>query len=113
MRSTIFYKSGIMCPEGDGGADKSPVKEEGKGSTGRTEPKDVSEQIAMNDAKKNPFENIPGEREVEKIIENLSDSRWKGWEKWQIVYRTNSGKTITIHFSYDPKNGLFDDFKFK
>ena|GEM_PF-5459122 len=23
MRSTIFYKSGIMCPEGDGGAGKN------------------------------------------------------------------------------------------
>jgi len=45
------------------------------------------------------------------IMENMGDSRWSGWEKWQIAYTTTDSK-ITIHFVYDPIKGLFDDFKF-
>ena len=66
----------------------------------------------MDNTMKNPFD--PGEgNSVSKIIDSLNDERWKGWEKWQVVYRTNSGRNVTIHFSYDPINNLFDDFKFK
>lgn len=88
------------------------VKIEGRGSTGRTIPCDVIEEIAMDNTKRNPFD--PGEGNVaRKIIESLNDERWKDWEKWEIVYRTKYNRNITIHFSYDPINNLFDDFKFK
>ena len=83
-----------------------------KGSTGRTEPKDLYEQIAMENAKKDPFH--PGEGNVVRIVtDELGDKRWSGWEKWEIVFRTNEGRNITIHFDYDPIFELFDDFKFK
>lgn len=88
------------------------VKIEGKGSTGRTTPNDLIEEMVMDSTKKNPFD--PGQgNTVRKVIDSLNDTRWKGWEKWEVVYRTDSGRTVTIHFSYDPVNNLFDDFKFK
>ncbi|WP_185551744.1 hypothetical protein [Listeria booriae] len=88
------------------------VKIEGRGTTGRTEAKNLIEQIGMKSAKQSPFD--PGEgNTVRMIIDNLGDTRWKGWEKWEIVYRTKDGQKATIHFTYDPKNKLFDDFKFK
>lgn len=83
------------------------------GSTGRTLPNDVMEQAAMKDALKNPFKHIQGSKDVKLIFEDLTDERWSGWEKWQIVYKTNDGRNITIHFNYDPVKNLFDDYKFK
>ncbi len=91
---------------------KKEVQIAGRGNTGRTEPKDLVEQMVMESAKKDPFN--PGEgNSVSKIIESLNDERWKGWEKWQIIHRTESGRIVTIHFLFDPDNYLFDDFKFK
>ncbi|WP_448910253.1 RHS repeat domain-containing protein [Holdemania massiliensis] len=88
------------------------VEIEGRGSTGRTKPQDIVEEIAMDNTKKNPFN--PGEgNSVRRVIDELGDERWKNWEKWEVVYRTDSGRKVTIHFSYDPVNHLFDDFKFK
>lgn len=87
------------------------MKEEGRGSTGRTEPNDLEEELAMDGAKRNPFN--PGEGDSsKKIMSNMGDPRWPGWEKWQIVYYLESGRKIVIHFLYDPINKLFDDFKF-
>lgn len=83
-----------------------------KGSTGRTEARDLYEQIAMERAKTNPFD--PGDgNTVRLVVDELGDKRWAGWEKWEIVFRTNEGRKITIHFNYDPIYELFDDFKFK
>ena len=48
-----------------------------------------------------------------KEIQSLDDERWLKWEKWEIIFRTNEGRKINIHFNYDPINKLFDDFKFK
>ena len=59
----------------------------------------------MNNAKIDPLS------QGEVVIDSLTDARWDGWQKWQIVYRTTDSK-ITIHFNYDPISGLFDDFKF-
>lgn len=68
--------------------------------------------MSKDSTKKNPFD--PGEgNTVRKVIDSLNNTRWKGWGKWEVVYRTDSGRTVTIHFSYDPVNNLFDDFKFK
>ena len=74
-------------------------------STGRTEPNNILEQMAMEQAKIDPLS------QGKVIIDELGDIRWKGWQKWQISYPTSDGN-ITIHFNYDPIRGLFDDFKF-
>ena len=45
----------------------------------------------------------------------LKDSRWlssDGWCKMQNDVELSNGKRITIHFVYNPKKRLFDDFKF-
>ena len=96
------------------GASKSDtfVKIEGIGSTGRTEAKDLYEEIAMKGAKTNPFDQGEGNA-LRRIVDKIRDDRWKNWEKWQIVSRTKEGRKITIHFNYDPVNKLYDDFKFK
>ena len=88
------------------------VKIENRGSTRRTVAKDLYEQIAMKRAKTNPFD--PGEgNTIRHIVASLDDERWLKWEKWEIIFRTNEGRKINIHFNYDPINKLFDDFKFK
>lgn len=79
-----------------------------RGCTGRIYLKNVEEQIAMDATRQSPFNN-----NSKKIISNLGDKWWEHWQKWQVVYKAKYGKTITIHFVYDPKNKLFDDFKFK
>lgn len=63
--------------------------------------------MAMNSTKRNPFD--PGEgNSVRKVIDSLSDECWKGWEKWQVVYKTESDRKVKIPFSYGPVNNLFD-----
>ncbi len=88
------------------------VREENRGSTGRKSPRDLEEQIAMNDALKDPFDHIPGSRELYPVGK-IGDDRWKGWKKWQITFISSNGRKITIHFNYDSVNNLYDDFKFK
>ena len=108
----VLVHNSNPCAADSGTNPNTYVKIEGRGSTGRTTPNDLFEEMAMDSTKRNPFD--PGEgNTVRKIIESLNDSRWKGWEKWEVVYRAESGRTVTIHFSYDPKNNLYDDFKFK
>ena len=46
------------------------------------------------------------------IIENLSDERFKGMEKWQAVSRGNDGKKSVIHYVRDPRTAKLMDFKF-
>ena len=87
------------------------TKSAGFGSTGRQIPSNVEEQIAMKDLLKNPFKEFEG-KELRQLFQ-IDDIRWKNWHKWQAIYRTKNGKIITIHFNYDAKNNLFDDFKFK
>ena len=98
--------------KGESGSDTGYVEIEGRGSTGRVVPNDLIEEMVMDSTKRNPFD-PGGGNTIRKVIESLNDKRWKGWEKWEAVYRTDLGRTITIHFSYDSINNLFDDFKFK
>lgn len=53
--------------------------------------------MAMNSTKRNPFD--PGEgNSVRKVIDSLSDERWKCWKKWQVVYKTESGRKVHNSF---------------
>ena len=85
---------------------------QGRGSIGRTEPRNLMEEMAYEAAKKHPFEEHSG-KELLKLADKIGDKRWKGWQKWQAVFKSNNGKVVNIHFVYDPVRKLFDDFKFK
>ena len=52
---------------------------EGRGSTGRTEPRNLMEEMACEAAKKYPFEEHSG-KELMKIVDEIGDERWKGWQ---------------------------------
>lgn len=105
MTGTIMYVNGELPSNAANKESGNSVKLEGRGSTGRTIPNNILEQAAMNNAKIDPLS------QSIKIMEKMSDLRWSGWDKYQIVYYTSDNK-ITIHFVYDPINHLFDDFKF-
>lgn len=80
-----------------------------RGSTGRTEPFDLREQLAMEQVKSNPSAGT----QLTKIT--LTDPRWpssEGWVKMQHVVST-SQEEINIHYVYNQDLKIFDDFKFK
>jgi RHS repeat-associated protein len=82
----------------------------GRGSTGRTTPNNLDEQLAMKEVVSNPLD---GATAVP--TKNMNDPRWlgsEGWVKMQKIIKTSNGK-INIHFNYNTKTGMFDDFKFK
>ncbi|WP_069814757.1 hypothetical protein [Streptomyces sp. TP-A0874] len=78
----------------------------GRGSTGRTEPKNLTEQIAMKEAQSNPAagKKVP-------LKKGMTDSRWPGDEGWQKMTQNVNG--VEIHYVYNPKTGQVDDYKFK
>ncbi len=82
----------------------------GKGSTGRTVPNNLKEQLAMKEVLSNP---LKGATRVPR--RNMKDPRWlasEGWVKMQSIVKNSEGN-INIHFNYNTKTGKFDDFKFK
>ena len=79
-----------------------------RGSTGRTQPINLREQLAMDQVKSNPSAGTP----LIKIT--LNDPRWpssEGWIKMQQIVPTSQGN-INIHYVYNQKLKIFDDFKF-
>ena len=87
MRSTIFYKSGIMCPEGDGDSNSSDYYKKGK-------PEEA------------PDDWIPFEDEVEKVTSSsfkkfLEDNGFnsKNWNKvMEKFYNPNDGQYYQRHY---------------
>jgi hypothetical protein len=81
----------------------------GLGSTGRTEAKSLTEELAMKEAMSNPA--------AGKIIkEGLKDARWPGWSKMQYIHSGLDGSKTVIHYNGKWVNGILeavDDFKFK
>ena len=75
-------------------------------STGRTEPQNLVEQLAMESTKSNPT--------AGKIIKSqLNDTRIpSGYSKFQQVFHTSKGQ-VNIHYVGNTKDGVFFDFKFK
>jgi len=65
-------------------------------------PARVLEQMAVNAARAGAGT---------KIISNLGDPAFKGFEKWQYVVRTDLGK-VTVHYVRNPGTGELMDFKF-
>ena len=88
----------------------NPVKIEGRGSTGRTIPRTLNEQMAMNQVRSNPLDGAT------KVPFEMTDPRWpasEGWIKMQCVVKNSDKTKTTIHFVYNEITGAFDDFKFK
>lgn len=68
------------------------LKALGRGSTGRTVARSMSEKWTMKFVKDNP-------RLGERIMENMGDSRWSGWSKMQYIHRpVDGGRTVTVHY---------------
>jgi hypothetical protein len=77
----------------------------GLGSTGRTTPLTLDEQLAMEQVMSDPLSGAT------QLQVNMTDSRWpgsEGWEKW-----ANNINGVEVHFVYNPLTGEFDDFKYK
>ncbi|MBL1230535.1 DUF4280 domain-containing protein [Enterococcus sp. BWB1-3] len=88
----------------------NPVDVVGKGNTGRFEPDNLIEQIAMSEVQSNPLKNAT------ELPFKMSDTRWPsddGWVKMQNNVTLSNGDKISIHYVYNKVTGLFDDFKFK
>jgi hypothetical protein len=86
-----------------------PPRTAGRGSTGRTNPMNLNEQLAMESVKSNPLS------EATRVPLEMTDPRWpseQGWVKMQRVFRFSDGTSTTIHFVYSDILGLVDDFKF-
>jgi hypothetical protein len=48
-----------------------------------------------------------------KLIDNLGDDRFKGWEKWEYKVKSAEGRDSVVHYVRDPASGNLMDFKFK
>jgi len=83
---------------------------EGKGSTGRTTPNNINEQVAMQQVRSNPLDGAVDLSKVSKKPVILRDGRWKASDGW--VKMSNTVNGIEIHFVYNTITGAFDDFKF-
>ena len=85
------------------------IKIAGKGSTGRTEAKNLNEQLAMKHVISDP---LNGAKQLDLIMQ---DSRWlasEGWVKMEYVVRLSNGMKVVIHYVYNTVTKVFDDFKF-
>jgi hypothetical protein len=46
------------------------------------------------------------------IIPNLGDSRFLGWEKVELIVKSDSGAESVVHYVRNPLTGETADFKF-
>ena len=76
-----------------------------RGSTGRTEPQNLKEKLAMEQVRADPLSNSTT------IPIKMTDPRWPSTEGW--VKKANNVNGVEIHFVYNEILYLFDDFKFK
>lgn len=75
-----------------------------KGSTGRTDARDLKEQLAMEQAQANPLAG-------QVLPITLKDSRWPSGAGWVKMRQNING--IVIHYVRNKNTGAVDDFKFK
>ncbi|MGA7237066.1 MAG: RHS repeat-associated core domain-containing protein, partial [Bryobacteraceae bacterium] len=74
-------------------------------STGRTAPKDLKEQLAMEQAKSDPAAGT----EVP-LRKGMTDSRWPGSQGWHKMAQNING--VEIHYVWNRITGAVADFKF-
>ena len=83
----------------------NPTSNYSRGSTGRTEPRNLREKLAMEQVQSNPLEG------AKELPIHMTDSRWPMSEGW--VKMANNVNGIEIHFVYNKITHVCDDFKFK
>lgn len=76
----------------------------GRGSTGRTVPQNLTEQIAMTEVR-----SAPGGRVLTKVP--MTDPRWPAEDGWVKMQHIVNG--VNIHYVRNTTTGAVDDFKFK
>lgn len=81
--------------------------QEGLGSTGRTIPNTLKEQLAMKQVLSSPLD---GATDLSGRLK-LGDKRWSEADGW--IKMSNNVDGIEIHFVYNKITKKFDDFKFK
>ena len=77
-----------------------------KGSTGRTTPQNLTEQLAMEQAKSNP-----GAGTEVPLKKGMTDPRWPASDGWVKMSQNVNG--VEIHYVRNVNTGAVDDFKFK
>ncbi|GED66266.1 hypothetical protein MKX57_15310 [Lysinibacillus sp. FSL M8-0216] len=82
--------------------------QQGIGSTGRTIPNTLDEQLAMKQVLSNPLE---GAKDLSDYIKMSDKGRWEAKDGW--IKMSNNVNGNEIHFVYNTVTGKFDDFKFK
>ena len=76
-----------------------------RGSTGRTEPQNLLEKLAMEQVKANPLDN------AKQISVSMTDPRWPATSGW--VKMASNVNGVEIHFVHNKLTHYYDDFKFK
>lgn len=87
------------------GLPKSAPKPLGRGSTGRTTPSNLKEQLAMEQAMSNPA--AGGIRPLRK---GMTDSKWPASDGWVKMSQNVNG--VEVHYVRNTRTGEVDDFKF-
>jgi hypothetical protein len=77
---------------------------ESAGSTGRTEPVDLKEQLAMEQVKSDPSDGSA-------LSTNMTDARWPASRGWIKIAQNVNG--VEIHWVRNTITGAVDDFKFQ
>ena len=91
-----------------GSSESLEIRIEGRGSTGRTVPVNLKEQIAMKEVKSNPLKDATDLSASGKFV--MNDVRWPASEGWVKMSKNVNG--VEIHFLYNKIKHVFDDFKF-
>lgn len=87
------------------------LKPLGRGSTGRTAPNSLNEQLAMETVMANPMAG-----RVIPLKKGMTDPRWDGSDGWvKMTRRVNVGAEgdVEIHYVMNTITGHVDDYKFK
>lgn len=87
------------------GLPKSAPKSLGRGSTGRTTPANLNEQLAMTQAMSNPAAGSPIP-----LRRGMTDPRWPASAGWVKMSQNVNG--VEIHYVRNMATGKVDDFKF-
>lgn len=86
------------------GLPKSAPKPLGLGSTGRVEPANLTEQLAMTAVRAEPAGAV-----IPRAV--MSDARWPAADGWVKMQQIENG--VNIHYVRNTITGAVDDFKFK
>ena len=70
----------------------------------RRVPETIQDRMALESARKGAGK---------KLIDNLGDPRYRGFEKWEYKVKSAAGADTVIHYVRDPSTGKLSDFKFK